>query len=188
MPRPPPHRFHRDPAWRSSLRRAHDAQSPGIHHRHGVDPRAQHRRQQRHLLVIEGVLLRPLPYPHAERIVSIFFRSNTQPKFPLNPFDLRDFRERNRSFDSLAGITRSDFQLSGAGEPLRLQGFRITAGYFKVLGLTPAMGREFTERDELPNAPLTVILSDRTWRTRFAADPAILGRRIQLNTLPFEVV
>ena len=64
--------------------------------------------------VIQGVLLRPLPYARPDRIVRIFFNSDNFPKFPLNPYDLRDFRTRNRTFDSLAGIVRSDAQLSGA--------------------------------------------------------------------------
>src|SRR5580700_6570743 len=65
--------------------------------------------------VIDGVLLRPLPYPGADRIVRVFFHSASYPRFPLNPFDFRDFRARNRSFESLAGYTRADLQLSGAG-------------------------------------------------------------------------
>src|SRR5580692_1091487 len=90
--------------------------------------------------VIEGVLLRPLPYAQPDRIVRIFFSTDAYPKFPLNPFDLRDFRSRNRTFDSLAGITRSDTQLSGAGEPVMLHAFRVTSGYFRVLGFSPARG------------------------------------------------
>src|ERR1700676_1641920 len=100
--------------------------------------------------VIEGVLLRPLPYAHPERIVRIFFSSDTYPKFPLNPFDLRDLRTRNRTFDSVAGIVRADAQLSGAGEPVMLHAFRVTGGYFRVLGFTPTRGREFTTGDETP--------------------------------------
>jgi predicted permease len=138
--------------------------------------------------VIEGVLLRPLPYPHAERIVRIFFRSQTYPKFPLNPFDVRDFRARNRSFEGLAAINRNDLQLSGSGEPVRLHGFRTTAGFFGVLGLKPARGREFTEKDEVPGNGRVAILSDRTWRERFSADAAILGRKILLDQEPYTVV
>lgn len=138
--------------------------------------------------VIDGVLLRPLPYPEAGRIVRVFFHSANYPKFPLNPFDFRDFRARNRSFESLAGYTRSDMQLSGAGQPERFTGFRVTAGFFHVLGLRPARGREFTTNDETPGNDLKVILSDRLWRNRFAADPGIIGRKITLNSQPFTVV
>jgi hypothetical protein len=87
--------------------------------------------------VIEGVLLKPLPYPKAEQIVRIFLTSAEFPKFPLNPFDFRDFRARNKSFESMAAFTRGDVQLSGSGEPVELAGFGITSGYFRVLGFKP---------------------------------------------------
>lgn len=138
--------------------------------------------------VIQGVLLRPLPYAQPDRIVRVFVSSNTFPKFPLNPYDLRDFRARNRTFDSVAGIVRSDAQLSGAGEPVMLRAFRVTGGYFRVLGFTPARGREFTTEDEAPAQQRQAILSDRLWRARFAAEPAIVGRAITLNARTYTVV
>jgi predicted permease len=138
--------------------------------------------------VIEGVLLRPLPYAQPDRIVRIFFNSDSYPKFPLNPFDLRDIRARNRTFDSVAGIVRADTQLSGAGEPVMLHAFRVTAGYFRVLGFSPARGREFTTADEVPAASRLAILSDRVWRTRFQSDPGIVGRTIMLNAQSHTVV
>ena len=137
--------------------------------------------------VIDGVLLKPLPYPEAGRIVRIFFHSANYPRFPLNPFDFRDFRARNHSFDSLAAYSRGDLQLSGSGRPERFTGFRITAGFFHVLGLHPALGREFNTRDEIPGNDQCVILSDRLWRDRFGADPNILGRKIMLDSQPFSV-
>jgi len=138
--------------------------------------------------VIHGVLLKSLPYPEPDRIARIFLRTSSYPKFPLNPFDFRDLRTRNKSFDSLAAITRSDVQLSGSGEPVRLNAFRVTAGYFHVLGLQPALGREFDEKAEIPGNETQVILSDRIWRTQFGATPDIVGRKITLDTQPFTVV
>jgi predicted permease len=138
--------------------------------------------------VIEGVLLRPLPYPRADRIVRIFFSSRTFPKFPLNPLDVRDIRARNRSFGSMAAYTHADVQLSGVGDPVRLTGMRVTAGYFRVLGFRPARGREFDFNDELPGGAFQVILSDRVWRDRLGADPGILGRTIMLNAVPYTVI
>lgn len=137
--------------------------------------------------VIYGVLLRPLPYPEAGRIVRVFFHSPNFPKFPLNPFDFRDFRSRNRSFESLAGFTRGDLQLAGNGQPERYTAFQVTAGYFKLLGLRPALGREFNTGDEIPGNGRQVILSDRLWRKRFDADPRVIGRKITLNSQPFTV-
>jgi predicted permease len=137
--------------------------------------------------VIDGVLLRPLPYPEANRIVRVFFHSSSFPKFPLNPFDFRDFRRLLRSFDSLAGFTRADLQLSGTGQPERFTGFAVTAGFFRVLGLHPARGHEFNTDAEIPGNEQQVILSDRLWRNRFAADPNIVGRKITLDSRPFTV-
>ncbi|HEX5323963.1 MAG TPA: ABC transporter permease, partial [Capsulimonadaceae bacterium] len=138
--------------------------------------------------VIRGVLLRHLPYPQQERLVRIFLSSATFPKFPLNPFDFRDFRARNRSFGSMAVMTRSDVQLSGLGEPQRLTGFRVSAGYFRTLGLSPARGREFNTRDELPGNERIAIISDRLWRVQLNADPNIIGRKLRLDERPFTVV
>ncbi len=139
--------------------------------------------------VIQGVLLKPLPYPHADRLEMIYFQSDSQPKFALNPNDFHDFRERIRTFEGMAAITRLDLQLSGTGgEPLMLRGFAATAGYFHVLGLSPARGRDFTRDDELPERGRIAMLSDRLWRSHFGADPNILGRKITLNTETFTVV
>jgi predicted permease len=137
--------------------------------------------------VIHGVLLRPLPYPEANRIVRLFFHSADYPRFPLNPFDFRDFRARNRSFESLAGFTRGDLQLSGTGQPERFTAFQVTAGFFHVLGLHPARGHEFNSSDEIPGNGQQVILSDRLWQKRFDGDPHIVGRKITLDSQPFTV-
>ncbi len=138
--------------------------------------------------VIEGVLLKPLPYPNAEKIVRIFLTSSDYPKFPLNPFDFRDFRARNKSFESFAAFTRGDMQLSGTGEPERLSGFGITAGYFHLMGLSPEIGREFDQKNEIPGNGQQVILSDRLWRTRFEGATDIVGRKITLNMQPYTVI
>ena len=81
----------------------------------------------------------------------------------------------------MAAFTRGDMQLSGSGEPVRLNGFGITSGYFRVLGLQPELGREFDRKAEIPGNGLQVILSDRLWRTQFGADPDIIGRKITLE-------
>ncbi|HLY39983.1 MAG TPA: ABC transporter permease [Terracidiphilus sp.] len=139
--------------------------------------------------VIDGVLLKKLPYPQADQLVRIFLSNPDYPKFPLNPFDFKDFRERNRSFESMAIFTRGDVQLSGnGGEPQRLNGFGISAGYFHTLGLQPEMGREFDRKAEIPGNGLQVIVSDRLWRTQFGADPNFIGRKVTLNMQPFTVI
>jgi predicted permease len=139
--------------------------------------------------VVESVLIRPLAYPRADRMVRLFLSTPMYPRFPLNPWDFHDFRDRSKSFSSLAAFTRSDMQLSGGSErPEMVNGFEITAGYFDVLGIRPELGHEFDRSNEVPNSARQVILSDRLWRTRFAAAADIIGKKITLNAMPFTVV
>ena len=137
---------------------------------------------------MEGVLLRPLPYRDPGGLVRVFTSNESFPKFPVNPNDFRDFRSRLRSFESVAAYTRNDLQLAGSGEAIRLSGFSVTASFFHVLGLTPAMGREFERDDERPGRGEVAIISDRLWRTRFGARQDALGKKILLDAVPYTVV
>lgn len=138
--------------------------------------------------VIDGVLLKRLPYAQPDRLVRLFLSNTAYLKFPLNPWDFLDFRARNRSFESIAAFTRGDVQLSGEGEPMRLNGFGITSGYFRLLGIQPQIGREFDFQAEIPGNGLQAVISDRLWRSRFGADPNIVGRKVTLNMQPFTVI
>jgi predicted permease len=139
--------------------------------------------------VIDSVLLQSLPYRQPDKLTRIFMTSEAFPTFPLNPFDFRDMRTRNRSFESMAAYNRSDMQLAGSsGDAIRVNGFRITAGFFHVLGIEPELGREFDRDAEIHGNELQVILSDRLWRTQFGADSKIIGRKVTLNAQPFTVV
>jgi predicted permease len=139
--------------------------------------------------VIDGVLLKPLPYPQAERIVRVFYRSPSYAKFPVNPWDFLDFRARNRSFESFAMYTHADVQLSGTGgDPVKLSAFQISSGFFRVLGVQPARGREFDFSEERQGNGNVVILSDRVWRSQLGAAADILGRRVVLDSQPYSVV
>ncbi|MBV9763185.1 MAG: ABC transporter permease [Acidobacteriaceae bacterium] len=138
--------------------------------------------------VVEGVLLRPLPYREPGRLVRIFTSNRAWPKFPINPNDFRDFRARLRCFESMAAYTRNDVPLAGSGETVRLSGFAVTGGFFHVLGLKPAIGREFDQNDEMPAKGNIAIVSDRMWRSRLGGRRDAIGRKIVLNAVPYEVV
>lgn len=138
--------------------------------------------------VIEGVLLRALPYQEPARLVRVFTRCAVWPKFPLNPFDFRDFRSRVHCFESFAAYTRQDVQMAGTGEAIRLSGFSVTAGFFHVLGLKPAIGREFDTRDELPGKGRVAIVSNEIWKTWLAGRPDAVGQKIRLDDVPYTVV
>ena len=141
--------------------------------------------------VVYGVVLRPLAYREPERLVSVW---GTAPRVGLarsfvTASNYRDWVARNRSFESLALVRHiGNFNLTGAGEPERVQGARVTASLFTTLGVMPAIGRAFVEAEETIGKEFVVILSDGLWTRRFGRDRSIVGRSIQLNGSAYEVV
>lgn len=138
--------------------------------------------------VIRAVLLDPLPYPQAERIYRVFYTSAHYPKFPMNPTDFLDYRERNRVFASLAVFTEADLELSDRDRPERLTGLRVSKDYFQVLGAVPEVGRDFQASDEIPGNQFVAILSHNLWQRRFSGDRRIVGQTVRLDGRPYTVV
>src|SRR5262245_16137291 len=138
--------------------------------------------------VVDGVLLKPLPYPEPERLARVFQSITNFPKAPMSPADFRDYRERNATFESLAGYFRQDLELAQEERAERLMGMRASSGYFRTLGFQPALGREFTREEEIPDESAVVILSHGLWRRRFDGDPTIVGKTIRLSGKSFTVV
>lgn len=138
--------------------------------------------------VVNGVLLKPLPYREPEQLIRLFERSDRQPRFPMSPGDFQDYRDRNQTLSGLALYTRQDLELSDPARPERWVAMQITAGFFELLGQKPMLGREFTRQDEAPGANQVVILSNALWRRRFNGDSKIVGQSITLLGRPFTVV
>jgi predicted permease len=138
--------------------------------------------------VVNGVLLKPLPYPEPERLVRVFQNIMNFPKAPMSPADFRDYREQNTTFESLAGYFRQDLELAQEEKAERLMGMRASSGYFQTLGLEPMLGREFTREEEIPDESAVVILSHGLWQRRFDGDPKIVGKTIRLSGKSFTVV
>jgi predicted permease len=138
--------------------------------------------------VVNGVLLKPLPYPEPERLVRVFQNIMNFPKAPMSPADFRDYREQNTTFESLAGYFRQDLELAQEEKAERLMGMRASSGYFQTLGLEPMLGREFTHEEEIPDESAVVILSHGLWQRRFDGDPKIVGKSIRLSGKSFTVV
>ena len=137
--------------------------------------------------LIQGVLLRPLPYPEPDRLVRVFETSARFARWPVSPLNYVDFAERAKAFTGFGAWTRVDLELSSDAKPLRLRALQASPGYFTVLGARPALGRIFEER-ELRGDPRVVILSHRLWQDRFGADPGVLGRVVRLDRRDFTVV
>ena len=138
--------------------------------------------------VINGVLLKPLPYSQPDRLVRVFTSSQTFPEFPLSPADFLDYRDQNRVFQDLALFVRDDLQFSANERPERLTGMRVSYGFFRLLGWNPILGRTFAASAELPGNEREVILSHGVWKSRFSSDPGVIGRTVDLSGRAFTIV
>jgi putative ABC transport system permease protein len=138
--------------------------------------------------VVNGVLLKPLPFPQQDRLVRIQFRQQGHGDASTPP-DLADFRTRARTFDGFShyeGYTAN--LVREHAEPERLVGAEVSANLFSLLRVRPLHGRFFAEGEDSPSAPQVVVLSEPLWRRAFAADPAIVGKQLQINAQLMTVV
>ncbi len=142
--------------------------------------------------VFNGVLLRPLPYPHPDRLVAVQEVvpqwARFGPALPVAAWHFREWRNQSRSFDGLALVRTLGFTLTSGGDPELVTAQRVSPSLFPLLGIQPSLGRTFTEDEDRPGSDHVVVLSDSLWARRFHRDPAIVGAKILLGGDPFEVV
>jgi putative ABC transport system permease protein len=138
--------------------------------------------------VTDHVLFAPLPFPDAERLLKLWEDRRGYSRMELSPANYRDWTQRLTSFESIAAYSRSAANLTGEGDPARLDGAVIGSDLTRVLGVGPALGRAFDEGDEPVGAPPVVLLSQGLWRSRFGGDPTVLGRTITLDGTSHTVV
>ncbi len=138
--------------------------------------------------VIDGVLLRPLPYPEAERLVvlaDVQGDNETPSSFP----EYMDWRARGAAaFSDVATSFTASLTLAGDGEPEALVGDRLSANLPAMLGIQPLVGRSFRADDDAPSAPRVIMLAEELWRRRFNAEASVVGRVLQLGGRPYTVV
>ena len=140
--------------------------------------------------VVNAVLLRPLPYKDPERLMTVW-EDASKVGFPHNtpaPANFIDWRDQNQLFEGMAALHRRTFNLTGDGEPERIDGRRVSTNLFALLGVDPQFGRVFLAEEDQPGSNRVVILSNRLWHRRFAADKAIVGKTLSLNGEPYTVV
>jgi putative ABC transport system permease protein len=140
--------------------------------------------------VIHSVMLRPLPFPDAGRLVRIFETNLSRgwPQFSASCANVIDWQSEARSFDPLAAARGRSINLTESGEPERIGGTATTSNLFTMLAARPALGRTFGADDERPGAPPVAMITDGLWKRRFASDPAIVGKALILNGVPTTVV
>lgn len=142
--------------------------------------------------IVEGVLLRPLPFPEPDRLVSLadFLQGANvggNGEAGVTAQDIRNYTRDTHSFESLGGLQPTSYELSGIGEPSQVNATRMTAGVFPTLGVTPEMGRFFTHQEDDQNDQVAVV-SYRLWRERLHGSPDVLGSKILLDRKPYVII
>jgi putative ABC transport system permease protein len=138
--------------------------------------------------VINGVLLRPLPYPDSSRLVMLAVSAGQQEVGNTNFATVTDWRQRNSSFEEVAAVSSWSRTLTGQGDAEMINGLRVSANYFRTLGVSPLLGRAFEVAEDRPDARFVVALSHGLWQRRFGGDRDIIGKQVELTGRAFTVV
>ena len=139
--------------------------------------------------VVHALLIRALPYHNAEQLVVMWEHNlpRNRPRNVISPANFLQWRERSRSFDSMAAFSQNRVTLTGSGEPTELATVTVTANMFDVLGVGPMLGRGFASGEDA-NAPPVMILSEPAWIRQFGGDRSVLGRKVTINGEPVTIV
>lgn len=139
--------------------------------------------------VVNGVLLRPLDYPEAERLVALReSNASKQPDSQVAPANVFEWQRQNTVFSDLAMYRTVSYNLTGDGNPERLLAGRVSAGFFKTLGVGPILGREFSPEEDQPGRDKVVIISEGLWQRRFGSEANVIGKTLKLSGENFTVV
>src|SRR5918994_1845363 len=138
--------------------------------------------------VVHAELLRPLPWSEPDRAAMIWSRWTAFDKTWVAEGEVLDYRRRARSLEAVAAWSDGQVNLTGDGEPERVSSGSVSANLFSVLGVAPALGRPFTEQEDVPNGPDVVVVGHALWTRRYARDPGLVGRSIRINDKPFQVI
>lgn len=132
--------------------------------------------------LVEGVLLRPLPFAEADGLAMVWHRYGDRlSKASVSPPNFIDYRDRSGTFASLAAIDPAPMNLTSEGEPERVPAGGVTEGFFRTLGIEPVAGGTFVPGDHEPGAAPVVVLSEGLWRRRFGGDPSLVGRTVRID-------
>jgi len=142
---------------------------------------------------IDSVLLRPLPYPDAAQLVTVWEndRINRQPRAPVAPGNWHDWRSQTRSFEDMAAYISLDAgggSLSAGGDPFHATAPIVSANFFGVMGVRPLLGRTFTRGDVTPPNHRVLVLSFRAWQDHFRSDPGVIDRTVPFDDVPHRII
>jgi predicted permease len=137
---------------------------------------------------VNPILFEPLPYPHASRIMMIWYAAEDGSRIPQTFHTYRELAERSRSFDAIAVMKPWQPTLTGADRPERIDGQQVSASYFRTLGVAPVLGRDLQASDDVLHGPKVAIISNGFWRRCFGGDPTIIGRQVALDDDSYTVI
>ena len=140
--------------------------------------------------VVEGVLLKPLPYSHPEQLIGVW---HSAPGIGIKELNMSSSiyfvdREQNTTLQEIGAYDGDSLSVTGAGEPEHVRGLDVTDGTLPTLGVVPAVGRLFTRQDDSPSAPATVVLSYQYWQTKFGGASSVLGTAITVDGKPRQII
>jgi putative ABC transport system permease protein len=140
--------------------------------------------------VVDGVLLKPLPFSQPDRVVSVFQddRKKNVPHDAVAPGNFADWRERSRSFAGLASVEPFSLPYTGPDGEEQIYTWAVTQDFFAILDARPAVGRLFQPSDFIPGPPQVLVLTYASWQRRFGGDPSIVGKRLLMGTVPATVI
>lgn len=137
--------------------------------------------------IVEGVLLRPLPFPEPQRLVSLTDANADDDEIGVSGPEIASYYRDTHSFTTLGGYVRTKYEITGLGEPQNIPAARLGAGGFRALAVAPLLGRTYTQ-DEDDNGRTVTVLSYSLWQRDFRGDPHVLGREIVLNRIPYVII
>jgi predicted permease len=138
--------------------------------------------------IVNGVLLNPLSYPEPEKLVTLFSSVPQSARWSISYPNFLDWQKENRSFAALAAFREDDFNLTGMGEPERLKTNMVSASFFRILGVMPIAGRNFSEQEDRLGGTPVVLVSESFWKRKFAGAPDVIGKTITLNATVHTIV
>ena len=138
--------------------------------------------------LVDGVLLKPLPFSHPDRIVWVWEAPDRASRNQTTARRFTEWKLRSRSFDALSAQAETRATIMVAGQATRLPGRSVSADYFAVFGIKPLLGRTFLPDDDRPGASPVIVLSHATWQTRFGGDPGILSRNLVIDDTPHQII
>ena len=137
--------------------------------------------------LVYPVLLRPLAYQHPEQLVMVWESRATEGSRQNDAAagEFLDWRDRNTSFQAISALRTTPLALAGEPEPVQITGAAVSPGFFDLLGVRPALGRAFAPDEDSAGKNRVILLSHGFWRSRFAGDPAVIGRTVNVDSVPF---